>query len=338
MGVQNRGGLKAESLQGTLDLLRVGRVHNKSVSHLSIEDKVGKVVLSAQDVGVLPSHCLSSFDENFYNLVFLTPGYVATLGRAWLACYVKEMRCSQSAMDVQERAHEIEQVCARYCEVRSKVRELALRHHGSSEAVALLLASKRQPAWILEPLVKDGARLFGENYVQEARAKMAELQGLSVEWHLIGRLQANKAKKAIESFSVIQTLDTVELAQRLNSLAENVRCRVRCLVEVNIGAEPTKAGVFPGDLMGFLEKMLSFCSLEVLGLMAIPPLELEIDASRRHFERMCRLFQGAKDAGYPMHWLSMGTSHDFEHAIGAGANMVRVGTRVFGPRQAGKLQ
>jgi pyridoxal phosphate enzyme (YggS family) len=248
------------------------------------------------------------------------------------------MRCSQSAIDVQERAFEIEQVCTRYREVRSKVRELGLRHHGSSEAVALLLASKRQPAWILGPLAKEGARLFGENYVQEARAKMAELQGLSAEWHLIGTLQANKAKKAIESFSVIQTLDTIELAQRLNSLAEDMHRRVRCLIEVNIGAEPTKAGVFPGDLMGFLEKTLSFSSLEVLGLMAIPPLELEIDASRRHFERMYGLFQGAKDAGYPMHWLSMGTSHDFEQAIGAGANMVRVGTRVFGPRQAGKLQ
>lgn len=179
--------------------------------------------------------------------------------------------------------------------------------------------------------------MFGENYVQEATAKKAALQGLAAEWHLIGTLQANKARKAIENFSLIQTLDTAVLAQKLNELGRAQNKVVRCLIEVNIGLEPTKAGVFPDDLMGFLDKTSGFSSLEVLGLMTIPPIEVEPDASRRHFERMYRLFQGAKDSGYPMHWLSMGTSHDFERAIEAGSNLVRLGTCIFGPRQTGNF-
>jgi pyridoxal phosphate enzyme (YggS family) len=178
----------------------------------------------------------------------------------------------------------------------------------------------------------EGARLVGENYVQEAILKMEILKDLPIEWHLIGPLQKNKAKRALEAFSMIQTLDSIKLAERLDTLAKDKGLKVSCLVEVNVAKEPTKAGVFPENLMGFLEELSHFLSLEVLGLMAMPPLSADPQALRADFDRVYGLFREAKDKGYRMLWLSMGTSHDFELAIQSGANMVRIGSYVFGSR------
>lgn len=220
----------------------------------------------------------------------------------------------------------------RFLGVKSRVSELSLAHHGSIKAVELLLATKRQPPWLIRPLVVEGARLLGENYVQEALFKMQALKDLSIDWHLIGALQKNKAKKAVGAFSLIQTLDSLELAKRLDTLGKDQGLKVSCLVEVNIAKEPTKAGVFPEGFMGFLEEVSGFSNLKILGLMAMPPISTDSRAIRGYFEQGYTLFRKAKDQGYPMRWLSMGTSHDFEWAIASGANMVRIGTCVFGPR------
>ncbi|MBA3908545.1 MAG: YggS family pyridoxal phosphate-dependent enzyme [Rhodobacter sp.] len=206
---------------------------------------------------------------------------------------------------------------------RMRVAEVAAgRAEGS---VTLIAVSKVQPLERVVAVLAEGHRVFGENYVQEAAAKWPDLRDRfgPVELHMIGPLQTNKAKLAVELFDAIHTLDRPSLAQKLASLAQARGTCPQLFVQVNTGEEPQKAGVLPADLAGLLRDCRAM-DLAPVGLMCIPP---EGEDSTPHFAMLA-----AMAAEHGLSGLSMGMSGDFEAAIAHGATHVRVGSAIFGAR------
>ena len=199
--------------------------------------------------------------------------------------------------------------------------------------VTLIAVTKTHPAEVVDEAVIAGAHDLGENRVQEAQAKKPGVR--KARWHLIGPLQRNKARVALEVFDVIHTVDRSEIGDRLQFLlAQHWPDRgVDVLLEVNIGNEPQKAGVAPADARGLLDAVRNHDRLVVRGLMAIPPFAAEPEASRPFFRSLRELRDRIQDeTGHALPALSMGMSHDFEIAVAEGATLVRVGTAIFGPR------
>ncbi len=192
-------------------------------------------------------------------------------------------------------------------------------------SVTLIAVSKVQPAERVEAVLDQGHRVFGENYVQEAAGKWPTWRErfTGVDLHMIGPLQTNKAKVAVDLFDAIHTLDRPSLAQKLASLQQARGTLPQLFVQVNTGAEPQKAGVLPADLSGFLKDCRAM-DLSPVGLMCIPP---EGEDSTPHFTMLARM---AADHG--LAGLSMGMSSDFEAAVAHGATHVRVGSAIFGAR------
>jgi pyridoxal phosphate enzyme (YggS family) len=200
-------------------------------------------------------------------------------------------------------------------------------------AVTLISVGKTFPAEVVREAVEAGATDLGENRVQEAAAKKSGVP--SARWHLIGPLQRNKAKVALEVFDVFHTLDRMELADRLQRLltAHWPDRSLPVLLEVNVGREPQKAGVLPEETAELLGHTTVCDRLEVRGLMAIPPWNDDPEASRPFYRALRELRDELEDtAGIALPDLSMGMSHDFKVAISEGATMVRVGTAIFGRR------
>jgi pyridoxal phosphate enzyme (YggS family) len=221
----------------------------------------------------------------------------------------------------------------RLAAVRRRVDAAASDCGRSSAAITLISVGKTFPAEVVNEAVAAGAADLGENRVQEAAAKKPGVSG--ARWHLIGTLQRNKARAALEVFDVVHTIDRFEIADRLQYLlAEHwVGRRLDVLLEINLAAEPQKAGAAPEDAGELLEHALGCDRLTVRGLMAIPPWEEDPEASRPWFQQLRELRDGLENqVGHPLPELSMGMSHDFEIAIAEGATMVRVGTAIFGPR------
>ncbi|MDI3338653.1 YggS family pyridoxal phosphate-dependent enzyme [Defluviimonas aestuarii] len=202
----------------------------------------------------------------------------------------------------------------------------AERAAGRAEgSVTLIAVSKVQPLERVEAVLEAGHRVFGENYVQEAAGKWPTLKerfaGVSV--HMIGPLQTNKAKAAVELFDAIHTLDRPSLAQKLARLADARGTCPELFIQVNTGSEPQKAGVLPGDVDGFIVDCRGL-GLPLSGLMCIPPEDAD---STPHFAMLADMAERNGLAG-----LSMGMSADFEAAVAAGATHVRVGSAIFGAR------
>ena len=224
-------------------------------------------------------------------------------------------------------------ISERFEEVLQRITRAAEASRRDPEAVTLIAVGKTFPAEVVQQAVTAGALDLGENRVQEAVAKKPHIAG--ARWHLIGPLQRNKARAALEVFDVVHTVDRTEIADRLQFLlGEHWPGRkLPVLVEINIGREPQKAGALPEEAGELLGHVLGFDRLDVRGLMAIPPWADEAEASRPHFKNLRELRDRLQDqSGAPLPELSMGMSHDFEIAIAEGATMVRVGTAIFGPR------
>jgi len=192
--------------------------------------------------------------------------------------------------------------------------------------------SKTRPASDVAALAALGQRAFGENYVQEAAAKIAELAGLGLEWHLIGHLQSNKAKQAAVLFDWVQTVDRPKLVPLLAAHRPPERGPLNVLVQVNIDDEASKHGCRPEDVAALADAIAAEPALALRGLMAIPAPHPDMSRRRDAFRRM-KLLYDALAARHPgVDTLSMGMSDDLELAIAEGATMVRVGTALFGPR------
>jgi PLP dependent protein len=212
-------------------------------------------------------------------------------------------------------------------EIRERLRNAEVMAGRAQGSVTLIAVSKVQPAERVEAVLEEGHRVFGENYVQEAAAKWPLWRDRygPVQVHMIGPLQSNKAKVAVDLFDAIHTLDRPSLAQKLAGLQQARGGLPALFVQVNTGAEPQKAGVLPTDLSAFLKDCRAM-DLNPIGLMCIPP---EGEDSTPHFAMLARM---AADHGLP--GLSIGMSGDFEAAIAHGATHVRVGSAIFGARKA----
>jgi hypothetical protein len=225
----------------------------------------------------------------------------------------------------------------RYRSVADRVERAALRSGRTAADVTIVVAAKTFGAAAVAEAIAAGAGDVGENYVQEAVRKKSELGGRSVRWHLIGRLQKNKASAAVAAFDLVHTLDDPELAKRLDRVGAAHGATVRCLVEVNLGGERSKGGLAPREVEGLLAATAELQHLSVEGLMAIPPVVESAGAARRFFAELRRLrddLARLRLPGATLKELSMGMSADFEIAVEEGATMVRIGTAIFGARPA----
>ena len=216
--------------------------------------------------------------------------------------------------------------------VQARIGAAAYKVGRDSSSIRLVLASKMQSSEAIRSAYEAGARDFGENYVQEAIAKRAELADLTdIRWHLIGHLQTNKAKTAASAFALIHSVDSSRLAEALSRAQPSPR--VHALIEVNLGGEASKTGVAPEEVAAILDAAHE--KIEIDGLMTIPPPARSAEAARPYFARLRGLRDVlATQSGYALSELSMGMTDDFEVAIEEGATMVRIGRAVFGERIA----
>lgn len=223
--------------------------------------------------------------------------------------------------------------------VRERMAVAALRAGRRGEEITLMAVSKTRPAERIREAYGAGLRVFGENRVQEFAGKvdaLADLRG--IEWHLIGHLQSNKAAKAVELFQAVDSVDSLKLAEKLNSSARQLGKKVGVLIEVNVGGEAAKSGVAP-DSAELNELLLTAPRLEMLsfrGLMTVPPFTDDPEGTRPYFRSLRELRDKIAARGLPgvfLEQLSMGMSHDFEIAIEEGSTCVRVGTAIFGGRK-----
>jgi len=222
--------------------------------------------------------------------------------------------------------------------VQERIASACRRCGRRPEDVKLLAVSKTFPPECIRAAYGAGLRDFGENRVQEAQGKRPALSELSITWHLVGHLQTNKAKAARELFHCVHSVDSFRLAQKLDQATTPGGGRLPVLLEVNLGGEGTKAGVGEAEIIQLAEQVSRLATLEVRGLMVIPPFFEDPEQARPYFRRLGELARmiGLRNiANVSMQELSMGMSLDFEVAIEEGATIVRVGTAIFGPR-AGK--
>jgi PLP dependent protein len=215
-------------------------------------------------------------------------------------------------------------------EISSRIEKAAQTCGRNAGEIKLVAVSKSHPADVLQEAIKAGAKVFGENKVQEASGKIEILGRENLEWHLIGHLQANKARKAVRIFDMIHTLDSIELAARLERICiEENRSSLSVLAQVDLAGETTKNGIKESKLPDLIEFLKTCRRLHLSGLMILPPFFEDIENVRPYFKKLREL----RDRLIPNSELSMGMSHDFEIAVEEGATMVRVGTAIFGERE-----
>jgi pyridoxal phosphate enzyme (YggS family) len=218
-------------------------------------------------------------------------------------------------------------IAERLAEIQARIAAAAARAGRSPSEVTLIAVSKTHPASAVQEAFAAGARVFGENYVQELRGKQEQLPELAVEWHFIGRLQKNKAKDVVGRVALVHTVDSAELAAVLGRRALAASVVQDVLVEVHLGGEASKGGVAVDGLPGLLQAIAATDGVRCRGLMAIPPPVEHAEDNREHFRALAAL---GRKHGLPL--LSMGMSDDFEVAVEEGATHVRVGTAIFGAR------
>ena len=230
------------------------------------------------------------------------------------------------------------QIRDRVLEIRETIARAAERSGRSGSDVFVLPITKGHPTSVLEAVARAGCEAVGENRVDEAERKLAEVGRLGVRWHMIGHLQRNKAGRAIRGFDVIESVDSVRLARRLHLEAEKTdRVDVPILVQVNAGGEEQKSGLEPTPLVDAVGEMLDLGRLRVLGLMTMAPFTAEERVLRRTFStaRECLARCRAELQGFDGRELSMGMSNDFEIAVEEGSTEVRLGTVLLGDRPEG---
>ena len=217
--------------------------------------------------------------------------------------------------------------------VEETIRQAALSCGRDPASIKLLAVSKTFPAEIVERTFRAGQRLFGENRVQEAAAKIPSVHADGIRWHLVGHLQTNKIRQAVQLFDVIESIDSEKVARKVDQSCRQIDKVMPVFIQINVGDEPQKFGIRPGQVHEVVEKVDALPNLDLQGLMSIPPYAADPETSRPYFRRMSELLhQVNTPRASPLHELSMGMSSDFPVAIEEGATVVRVGTSIFGAR------
>ena len=218
--------------------------------------------------------------------------------------------------------------------IQQRIHAACARAGRDAQSVLLLAVSKTHPPETIGEAINHGQIFFGENKVQEARAKIPSCPGRA-RWHFIGHLQSNKVREAVELFEMIQSLDSLGLAREISRRCEEAAKQMPVLLEVNLAGESSKFGYTPEKLLAELKELNSLPRLAIQGLMTVPPFAVDAEKSRPHFRRLRELKSQCEQVlGASLPHLSMGMSGDFEIAIEEGATIVRVGTALFGPRKA----
>jgi pyridoxal phosphate enzyme (YggS family) len=238
---------------------------------------------------------------------------------------------------MKSESHRQEALRQRLEHVREQMNAAAIRVNRRPEDVTLVAVSKTHPPELIREAIAAGVTELGENRVQEADAKIPEVGRTAARWHLIGHLQSNKARRAVELFDVIHSLDSATLARRLDRMCGEIkRDELPVLIQIDLGQEATKSGAAESDVPEIIDAIKQTSTLRLKGLMTLPPYFDDPEKTRPFFRRLRELrdelrAQGAFDDQDGE--LSMGMTHDFEVAIEEGATMVRVGTAIFGERE-----
>lgn len=228
--------------------------------------------------------------------------------------------------------------CATLKDVVRRIRQVEERFGRVPGSVKLLAVTKtRTPAEILTAAAA-GQRCFGENYLQEALPKIETLADPALEWHFIGRVQANKTEPIARHFSWVHTVDREKLARRLSEQRPAELAALNVCVQINISGEPTKSGIVLDELPGLLGSISAYPRLRLRGLMCLPAPCTDFDRQRLCFRCLASALADMRDRGFDLDTLSMGTSDDLEAAIAEGATMVRIGSAIFGPRTPPRSQ
>jgi pyridoxal phosphate enzyme (YggS family) len=218
--------------------------------------------------------------------------------------------------------------------VREQIAEAAAKVGRAAGEIELVAIAKTHRAEKVREAIDAGQTLFGESRVQEARAKIPELPS-NLRWHFVGHLQKNKIRHALPLFEMIHSVDSLGLAQEINRIAEEQGMHPRVLLEVNVAGEGSKFGFKSEILRAEMESLLALPRLSILGLMTIPPVAEEAEASRKYFVQLCKLRDRVQTEFHvDLAQLSMGMTEDFVVAVEEGATLVRVGTAIFGKRKS----
>ena len=219
-------------------------------------------------------------------------------------------------------------------QIRQRIAGACARSGRDASTVTLLAVSKTHPPETIREAVEAGQLMFGENKIQEAKAKIPLCPGRA-RWQFIGHLQSNKVRDAVELFEMIQGVDSLSIAREISKRAEQAARKMPVLLEVNVAGEGSKFGYNPEQLLAELNELNALPRIEIHGLMAIPPYTPVPEKARPYFQKLRELKTQAESIlGVPLPQLSMGMSGDFEVAIEEGATMVRIGTALFGERRS----
>ena len=219
-------------------------------------------------------------------------------------------------------------------QVQQRITTACKRAERSPEEVQLVAVGKKFTADVTQEAADCGLTLFGENRVQEAKAKISDCPG-HLRWHFIGNLQTNKCRDAVALFDMLHAVDSLHLAKELNKRCEQAAKVMPILLEVNVSGEGSKHGFSPETAVNAMKEFSDFPQLELHGLMTMAPYSHQPESSRPYFQKLCEVKAACEDKlGAPLPELSMGMSGDYEIAIEEGATLIRLGTTLFGPRAA----
>lgn len=218
--------------------------------------------------------------------------------------------------------------------IRERIELAAVRANRTPADIRLIAVSKTHPPETIREAIAAGQMLFGENRVQDALPKIDALPA-DISWHFIGHLQSNKVRKALGRFSLFHGVDNLDLARHMDRIAGELGIEARILLEVNVSGEASKFGFAPDALRSAMNELRSLSRLQIEGLMTMAPYSEDPESARPHFARLRELRDAlSKECGLPLQELSMGMSGDFEQGIAEGATIVRVGSAIFGEREA----
>ncbi len=225
-----------------------------------------------------------------------------------------------------------DEIAQNIIELRGRIAEACEEHDRDADDITVVAVTKTHPAAIIKTAVAFGLHNIGESRLQEAEPKITEV-GPIARFHMIGHLQTNKVKKAVGLFDVIQSVDSLKVAEEINREAEKIDRTIECLIEVNSTGESQKFGVSPEDCLNLVKKVNLLPCINLVGLMTIGPFTDDEEASHRAFAVCHELFKTGRDlVGHDFDTLSMGMTDDFPAAIAEGSTMIRVGTLLFGHR------